>query len=198
MNSFDVVAVRQRIEENSVKVPECGCWIWMNSTQRSGYGDFRLAGEYHLAHRASYRAFNGEIPCGLHLLHDCDVRACVNPGHLTAGTNEENVHDCCRKGRNAALSNEDVLRIREQRAQGAKLEDLAAQFGVGVTYISNIAIGRVRKHIGGPRSAPKGKHPAKLVAAIRARREETGASFRALAAEFGTTYSVAYRAVTVG
>lgn len=163
--------------------------------QTMGYGDFRLNGKYYTAHRASYEAHHGPIPDGLHVLHECDVRCCVNPGHLRLGTNEENVHDCCRKGRNAGLSNEDVIIIREMRKGGAKLEDLAAQFGVGISYISNIAIGRVRRHIDGPRSESTSNRDPHLAAAIKKRRAETGASYRALAAEFATSYGAAYRAV---
>lgn len=92
------------IEERSVKVPESGCWIWERSSMASGYGDFRLGKKHHLAHRASYLAFNGPIPIGMHVMHSCDVRPCVNPQHLSVGTNLDNIQDSMKKGRRKGIT----------------------------------------------------------------------------------------------
>lgn len=62
------------------------CWLWTASTDRSGYGQFRVAGKTVLAHRFAYEAEAGPIPDGLQLDHLCRVRHCVNPAHLEAVT----------------------------------------------------------------------------------------------------------------
>jgi hypothetical protein len=43
----------------------------------------------------------GELPAGVTLLHDCDVRLCVRtgPGHVRVGTQAENMRQAARRGR---------------------------------------------------------------------------------------------------
>lgn len=93
------MVTKQYIEDRVASVPESGCWIWMKSRTGAGYGDFRIGIRRCLAHRASYELWNGPIPEGLHVLHRCDVPACVNPAHLFVGTNLDNILDSVKKGR---------------------------------------------------------------------------------------------------
>jgi hypothetical protein len=46
-----------------------------------------------LAHRYSYWLHNGSIDNSLFILHSCDNGSCVNPHHLTQGTQQENMRD---------------------------------------------------------------------------------------------------------
>lgn len=68
-----------------------GCWLWKRATNAYGYGVHREDGVLHLAHRRSYELLAGPIPEGLQLDHMCRVRACVNPDHLDAVTQRENL-----------------------------------------------------------------------------------------------------------
>ena len=43
------------------------------------------------AHRVSYELFRGPIPDGLQIDHLCRIRHCVNPDHLEAVTQRENI-----------------------------------------------------------------------------------------------------------
>lgn len=52
-----------------------------------------------LAHRVSYEAFTGPLLDGAYALHVCDVRCCVNPAHIYAGTHKKNMEDMIRRGR---------------------------------------------------------------------------------------------------
>jgi hypothetical protein len=82
------------------KVDKTGdCWIWKASLTHSGYGQFYHQGGPVRAHRLSYEMEYGPIPNGMYVLHSCDTPACVNPKHLSVGTQKDNLEDMKSKGR---------------------------------------------------------------------------------------------------
>lgn len=139
------------------------CWVWTAGYLSTGYGQFSYEGRSIGAHRASHILFVGPIPNGAHICHACDNRACVNPDHLYAGSHKQNMADMRKRGRAAKgerngathLTKEQALCIRSryvaqyrQYVNGkgglvwaSNRRELADQFGVSVTTISNIAKG---------------------------------------------------------
>ena len=75
-----------------------GCLIFNKKKQK--YPSFWFNGYKMLAHRYSYQTFVGEIPLGNVVMHVCDNPYRVNPKHLRAGTQSENVKDMYIKNRN--------------------------------------------------------------------------------------------------
>jgi hypothetical protein len=95
--------MKNRILSDSIPEPTTGCWLWLRSRDKDGYGSLRADGRTRRAHREAYMAYMGPIPDGAHVLHKCDTPACVNPDHLFLGTQRDNLRDCVVKGRHGNL-----------------------------------------------------------------------------------------------
>jgi hypothetical protein len=68
------------------------CWIWKASKLESGYGLFTDEyGKTITAHRWSFQHFHGVIPQGLVIDHICRNPSCVNPKHLQAISQSDNI-----------------------------------------------------------------------------------------------------------
>lgn len=115
------------------------CWIWKGSKFSSGYGEFRFEDERR-AHRVSWLLFRGKIPKGIHILHKCDVKDCVNPEHLFLGTHQDNMRDMVKKGRRpqilgtrhgmSKLTEKDILMIRKLNTKSVSRLDIAKRFNI--------------------------------------------------------------------
>lgn len=148
-----------------------GCLEWMRALDKDGYAAVFIGGKNLRGHRVAYGFAHGSIPDGLHVLHNCDNRRCINPEHLRLGTNDDNVADRVardrtakgeRNGRytkpeafsNAILRGEkngasvitagDAMAIREMPGSSRYL---ARKFGLSQSQIQNIKHHRSWAHV---------------------------------------------------
>ena len=66
------------------------CWVWQKCRDEHGYGRIWYDGKTRWAHRVAYAALKKAIPEGMTIDHKCHNRACCNPDHLEAVTQNEN------------------------------------------------------------------------------------------------------------
>lgn len=129
------------------------CWLWRASLS-SGYGAFWDGEVVVRAHVYSWELVNGPVPDGLCVLHTCDVRKCVNPTHLYAGTYQDNSDDAYARNRmpvgedvgNSKLTAAAVREIR-QRSKHETQAKLARIYGVAPATISEVVNHKTWKHV---------------------------------------------------
>ena len=133
------------------------CWPWIAYRNKAGYGRFRLNGEQRFAHRvAAWRAgiINNESE-NIVVRHKCDNPRCVNPAHLEAGTQADNVKDRVARGRSqrgeshakAKLTEKKVRQIKEMLRAKIQHKYIAAIYGVTVQAVSGIKTERIWRHV---------------------------------------------------
>jgi hypothetical protein len=138
----------------------CGgrCWVWLGRVRYDGYGVIDVDREETGAHRVSYALFVGPVPASLAVLHRCDNRRCVNPGHLFLGTNTDNSFDMVAKDRQAKGEGVGTSKLTEQqvrearrlyhfRQRGSGTHALARRFGVSQSTIWAAINGMQWRHV---------------------------------------------------
>lgn len=76
-----------------------GCWEWQGG-KAGEYGKFQNM----RAHCFAYALCTGPIPAGMVVRHSCDNPPCVNPAHLSLGTQLDNMRDMVARGRHRSES----------------------------------------------------------------------------------------------
>lgn len=128
-----------------------GCWLWQAGKYPRGYGMVHLSrDEYGVqrityAHRVAYLLAHGDIRVGQVVMHSCDTPSCVNPAHLSLGSQGDNIRDGVSRGRynvphvNAqTVTDAQVAEIRRSSERGVIL---AKRLGVSTAFVSLVRRG---------------------------------------------------------
>lgn len=140
-----------RVMRQVVRLPFCGCWVFIGATSRFGHGVLGAGrrGEGTVkAHRVMFEHAHGEIPEGKIVRHTCDVPCCVNPDHLEAGTQQDNVDDMMARKRHKVvikprLTYHKLTRAEADHAQvllmlGYTRREVSTMVGLTVKSIARI------------------------------------------------------------
>lgn len=135
------------------------CWIWTGALNEHGYGVMRPAGQRVgpslKVHRYSAELAGMDI-AGKVVRHRCDTPPCVNPAHLSVGSQKDNMDDCVRRDRhvlgtrngNARLTEHEVAEIRARYAAGdVFMRQLGDEYGVSQGTIQHVVAGTTWKHV---------------------------------------------------
>jgi len=153
-------SLKKRYAKKVIKQGDNKCWSWKGWT-RKGYGGISYKDKELGAHRASYIIHIGEIPDGMHVLHNCpggDNRICSNPKHLWIGTNDDNVADMVAKGRNIKgeshylhkLTAQQIVEIKQLLYMGIKHKEIAKKFDINRSTVGSIKNKKSWKSVSNP------------------------------------------------
>lgn len=133
--------------------PEGDCWEWALGRHWDGYGQLRYKGVTTRAHRLSYQIAHPEEDIkGKVILHRCDNPCCINPAHLTCGSQRDNMKDMKRKGRqyhpsgklnpHCKLNEQQVSEIRALKGKQSQAA-IGKLYGVSQRTVSLIHRGEI-------------------------------------------------------
>ena len=156
-----------KIPQLTDKTPGYGpwgdCWHWKGSCAGpQGYESPTLYFDKKpwVVARLVYEMYNNHPLNELNVLHKCDNRKCINPDHLFAGTQKDNMQDCKSKGRmtqiakiqesnvkNRKLTPAQAKEIREIRHSNPSISfrELGEIYGVSYGIIGSIIRGKCYK-----------------------------------------------------
>ena len=133
------------------------CWEWTTGLNKNGYGHFHANGEDIRAHRFSFQNHHNRlIEDGMCILHSCNNPICVNPTHLSEGTNAENSKYMVQTGRSfkgeknpaSKITEAQVLEIRAEYAKGETTHrKLGKEYGICHSIICDIINRKTWQHI---------------------------------------------------
>ena len=133
-------------------------WLPLTPILRDGYRTVNLPKQgskvIRRIHRLVLEAFRGPQPFGCIACHLDGDRTNNDLSNLYWGTHQSNSDDAIRHGTKARgealkakLTETDVIKIRESRADGVSLRCIAEQFGVSQSNVRAIVEGRTWRHL---------------------------------------------------
>lgn len=157
-----MVATQIRFDDKYTPEPMSGCWLWTGAVNNHGYGKIYHDNKPQMAHRVALMLAGVVVADTDVVRHKCDNPSCVNPDHLTVGTQSDNMQDCVAKGRHYAprgdamktstLSPCDVREIKtkypsEVRFKHGEARAVAKQYGINDATLWKIRNNKLWSHV---------------------------------------------------
>lgn len=144
-----------RAQTRVERIPESGCWVYMGATNSRGYGNVGIGStETILAHRLAYEQVHGPVPAGMFVCHQCDVKCCVNPDHLYAGSRLDNARDAAARKRfaygvkngNGRITDAQVREAMRLLSEGVSKHEIGRRLSISRTTVLDVSNGKRRQH----------------------------------------------------
>lgn len=134
-----------------IKVSKSGCWLWALSLTPNGYARLTRNKRTVLIHRKAYELWVGPTDLQINHRRICPHKHCVNPAHLYAGTQSENMRDVSSKkgyvNSQQQYTDEELKAAIETYKKVKSLTRTAKITGISRTHINNVLRGRRRSSI---------------------------------------------------
>jgi len=155
-----------------------GCLEWSGYKNPDGYGVFSLKGKATRTHRIAYVLRYGEIQNGMVVRHSCHNPSCCNADHLMIGTQQDNIQDMLKEGRQFS-----------ELKKKPKTQDHAYKIGLSIKAY------RARIKAEGKQHVARAKLANEQVEELR-NLYASGEKVKNLSEKFGICRSAVYRAAT--
>lgn len=98
--NFGDARLPERFWDKVVPEPNSGCLLWLGATRGEGYPVVRSPFRDRLegAYRVALEAAGIAVPDGFEPDHKCNIRLCVNVGHLDVVTHDVNMQRAVERG----------------------------------------------------------------------------------------------------
>ncbi|MCF7803906.1 MAG: HNH endonuclease [Candidatus Marinimicrobia bacterium] len=151
---------RRRFMDSLGSSGDESCWVWEGTKNNSGYPLFSLQGEMVSALRLLYQIYyERKIPKNWVVSHICEDNSCVNPNHIYITTRSERTRQAYQKRElipasqrgeknpNSKLCEQDIRAIRAAKEDGITHQQLAKEYQVTKTTISQIVNNKLWAHV---------------------------------------------------
>lgn len=133
-------------ECTSHKISDNGYPVISRSPRRFGFRGMNL-------HRYLYEQLFGCVDLRTVIRHNCDNKLCINPEHLLAGTQAENIADKVIRGRTAHGETHGCSKLNEQQVNFIRVNPqisqrrMADMLNVSQSLIGMIRTNRIWRHL---------------------------------------------------
>jgi len=138
MTQSDVQQVMEKVMPGS----DGECWKWTGAKSKEGYPFINMHGKHTSARRLLYEIYNKkEMPGNRLVVPTCENTGCVNPHHFDIYSRAKLARKHTLVGAekpSSKLNADKVRKIRRQRDEGYATKDIAEEFGITPSTVSQI------------------------------------------------------------